>query len=295
MGKVSRMTAMPHCALISKTMAADSVRQIEILLCAEDITVQCGKNDEISIVEYSDRRGVDEKYTANIEKTGEKVTVSSRPRGLGWIGLQWAFLPRMRLEVTVPERYAGSIRASTMSGDVDAGNVEVLELSLDSKSGDVYSDGTSASVFTATAISGDVRVSSLAADTADLSTVSGDVTAVFSKVREVKAKSTSGDISVSIEEIAGSGSVRAKTVSGDVMIALPTGISVDVDLQTISGRTRMLPDGYGELKIAGDGIPVIASTTSGDISITACTAHTVTQTGTASGGAEERPAVSLEK
>lgn len=111
---------------------------------------------------------------------------------------------------------AGRLDATTASGDVSCGHV----------SGDAHLSSISGTCtlhrvggrFDATLTSGDMRL-----DVCD-----GDMTIV----------STSGDVLVGR---CGGNDIAVRSISGDVRVGLPSGIRVEADISTLSGRA-LLPD-----------------------------------------------------
>jgi DUF4097 and DUF4098 domain-containing protein YvlB len=67
------------------------------------------------------------------------------------------------------------------------------------------------------------------------STASGDIR-VGHVGGDVEVATTSGDIRI---ERCDGDDITARSVSGDVSVGLPTGIRVDADLSTLSGRTTL--------------------------------------------------------
>ncbi len=204
----------------------------------------------------------------DVSQFGDAITV--RP-GWGWRSRSARIMIEAPLGTALDVRGAstdvtlygalGAVRVRTASGDVRADAVGDLE---------------------ANSASGNVRVVSVAGD-AQLSTVSGDseLTGVAGRL---VATSASGDIKV--HHIAGdahisttSGDVRigrfdgseiaVKCVSGDVELKLPSGIRVEPDISTLSGRTRLpsptttAPPASGERRI----VRVRVRTVSGNITI----------------------------
>ncbi len=127
----------------------------------------------------------------------------------------------------------GAVRVRTASGDVEIGDVGKLD---------------------ATTASGSVSCREVSGD-ADVTTVSGDCTLQRVGGR-LEATLTSGDLRVDacggdISVGSTSGDVRlgrcdgsdiaVRSISGDVRLGLPTGVRVDADVSTLSGRAT-LPD-----------------------------------------------------
>lgn len=125
----------------------------------------------------------------------------------------------------------GRFRSKTASGDVDVDDVVRLDLAMssgDARVGIVRDEAT----FMTT--SGDILVRSVGGRlTASLT--SGDIR-IDSVSGDVDAGTASGDITVSRCD----GSVIGiRTVSGDIRVGLPTGIRVDPEIATMSGRVHL--------------------------------------------------------
>ena len=90
-----------------------------------------------------------------------------------------------------------------------------MQIEAGSVSGDIHVDGAH----------GDVRAS----------TVSGDVTLRNLSATSVRATSVSGDVDVGITALSGTGDLTFKSVSGDVTVAVPTGLNADFSMSTVSG------------------------------------------------------------
>jgi DUF4097 and DUF4098 domain-containing protein YvlB len=125
----------------------------------------------------------------------------------------------------------GSLGASLASGDIRAGDIEG-DATLESASGDVELGEVGGNVAVSTA-SGDV-VLRQTGGRATLNTASGEVR--LGAVLAVLSVSTqSGDCEV--EHYAG-GDLECTSTSGDVRIGLPSGRTLDVDLNTVAGDIR---------------------------------------------------------
>jgi DUF4097 and DUF4098 domain-containing protein YvlB len=107
----------------------------------------------------------------------------------------------------------GDVRIRTASGDVRADECERLDVG--SASGDVNVRRVSGRLSVSTA-SGDIRADRVG-DDCQCGTASGDV----------RIDCCDGD------------AIEVKTVSGDIQLGLPSGIRVEPDIATLSGRTRL--------------------------------------------------------
>jgi len=127
----------------------------------------------------------------------------------------------------------GTLRIRSASGDLEADDLVRADVTLasgDCRVGLIRDDAT----FSTT--SGDVAVRSVGGRLS-VTAVSGDVS-VDHVQGDVEAQSTSGDVTV--RRCDGS-AVSVRTVSGSIRLGLPSGIRVEPELATLSGRVT-LPD-----------------------------------------------------
>ena len=157
----------------------------------------------------------------------------------------------------------GALRVRSASGDVRADDVVRADVTL---------------------ASGDTRLE-VVRDGADFRATSGDIT-LGSVGGHLSASLASGDIQV--EELGGDGdvetssgdvtirrysgaSVAIRTVSGDVRVGLPSGIRVDPEISTMSGKVSLPTTpttlGAGASSVERRGVKVRLRTVSGDIRI----------------------------
>lgn len=203
----------------------------------------------------------------DISKTGDRVAVRHPSR--------WSIRGRScRVNVTVPagtdvsvdvasadvrlSGRLGIVRIRTVSGGIETDGAARLEVST--ASGDI----------TGGSVEGDVSVSTVSGD-CSLRTVGGRVDATLTS-GELRIDRCTGDVSVRST----SGSTRighcdgneisVRTLSGDVRMGLPSGIRVEADISTLSGKASM-PEPAAPT--AGDRRPVRLKlkTVSGDIRI----------------------------
>ena len=124
-----------------------------------------------------------------------------------------------------------SLSASLASGDITAGEIEG-DATLESASGDVELGEVGGNLAVSTA-SGDVLLRQ-AGGRVTLNTASGEVR-LGSALAALSVSTQSGDCEV--EHYAG-GDLECSSTSGDVRIGLPSGRTLDVDLNTVSGDIR---------------------------------------------------------
>jgi len=184
---------------------------------------------------------------------------------LHWEGvLGWLRLPRERRRAVVSVAVPADARASVAVVSADAvlsglsGGVKVRCVS-----GDVVLDETSGDVHVES-VSGDVEGRGVSGEVT-LKTVSGSLTVVDGAPAKVRARSISGDVVLDVRHAAQL-AIDVTTVSGDVTVRLPddAGLRVDVlstsgdvasgfeglDLQSRPGSRKLsghVGDGHGEL------------------------------------------------
>lgn len=206
----------------------------------------------------------------DIDRLGDAITV--RPKRSGWRS------PSARVLVEVPHGsnvdvttasasvtlsgVLGATRIKSASGDIRLGSVDRLD--IDTASGDVRAAAVASSASCDTA-SGDVWVER-AGGRLTVSTASGDVR-IVEAADDVEIASASGDIRVDRFD---GGSIAVRALSGDVHLGLPSGIRVEPDLSSLSGRTRLPAPRTSAMPITDRPPRVVrvgVRTVSGDITI----------------------------
>jgi Putative adhesin len=151
----------------------------------------------------------------------------------------------------------GVVRVHTASGDIEVGDAARLDVT------------TASGAVSCGAVSGDAHVSSISGD-CTLHGVAGRFDAALTS-GDLRVDVCDGDVSI----VSTSGAVRVghcsgsdiavRSISGDVRIGLPSGIRVDAEISTLSGRAT-LPDPAPASDL-GDRRPVRLQlkTVSGDI------------------------------
>jgi DUF4097 and DUF4098 domain-containing protein YvlB len=134
----------------------------------------------------------------------------------------------------------GSLRVKTGSGHVHLGRVTGSTVAT-SGSGRVSVDAAEAETVAKTG-SGDVRIGATRSD--------------------VALTSGSGDLKVTQ---AGTGVVKARTASGDVLVGVPAGVPVWTDISSVTGRVHSDLEGAGRPEEGQDHIEIRATTVSGDV------------------------------
>ncbi len=136
------------------------------------------------------------------------------------------------IDVTAMRASAG-IEAESVSGDVSIKATRTDKLELSSVSGDVSFEGEAQRANVET-VSGDVRLSGASGEIS-VESVSGNAEVHAASVREFEGSSVSGDIDFD-GDVAAGGRLDVESMSGDVGIMLPAGVSARVSAESFSGR-----------------------------------------------------------
>ena len=175
-----------------------------------------------------------------VEQTGDLIEIS--PEAGKHFSISGV---RIAVEVGRPPE----VKARLASCDLSA-TCEIADLHVDTASGDVRAERVSGDAAIRSAsgdtriasVGGRLKVSAASGDVfagvieggADLKTASGDVK-IKTAGGGIKAKCASGDVSV---RSLATGDFDAKTLSGDVFVGIPPGRTLEVDLDTVSGKVR---------------------------------------------------------
>ena len=153
----------------------------------------------------------------------------------------------------------GVVRVHTASGDVEVGDAARIDVT------------TASGQFSCGEISGDANISSVSGDCTirvvggrlDATLTSGDLR-VDDCNGDVTVGSTSGDVRVGR---CGGSEIAVRSISGDLRIGLPSGIRVEAEISTLSGRAT-LPEAAPKSE-TGERRPVRLNlrTVSGDIRV----------------------------
>jgi len=256
----------------------------------EEATVSCTEVDGVHVVtvtlpnprSFAKRRnGLDVRISAPedvdvvIASNGAERSLLSLARGFsGNIRLQGRVAS---VDVAIPggdlvaQIVNGSLSVKTASGDVSvdrvAGSTKIRTVSGDVEIDEVLGEAL------VTVVSGDVTIGN-AEKELDVTSVSGDIDVTDARAG-ASCKSTSGDVTI---RRVWSGTVRAGTVSGDIVVGVPPGRGVTVDARSMAGDLRSEIDlsedrPRGE-EPAGDGddaggvlVAINANSVSGDVQI----------------------------
>ncbi|RZA27249.1 MAG: hypothetical protein EOP10_00825 [Proteobacteria bacterium] len=141
-----------------------------------------------------------------------------------------------RLEIDLPPDFKGALALSTVSGNLDIGEgLELLDLRIQSTSGDVSYQSHPAGDLSVNTVSGDIsssKVGTVSPKTVDIKSVSGDSQIELSAgFQRFKANTVSGDVKVSVTGKDAAYEYRMHSISGEF-----TGIPGAVVKEGIANR-----------------------------------------------------------
>lgn len=232
----------------TQNISLDNINSINITYYSDDIKFYASDSDELVLKEYG--RDSDEDKLAEINTNGDELSINGkRHNGLHFVF--FGFSNNRRAEIYLPEKYAGSLRTSTSSGEISSKLVLKLKtLELSCSSGDIY-------------------MNEAYADEINVSTSSGEIT--FQKAEGKRNfTSTSGDIKVN----SGSGDSSFEASSGEIIIKKAAGqltataSSGDIYISDSEGP-KNIETSSGEITVTNSSGVIKASASSGDIRITA--------------------------
>jgi hypothetical protein len=241
--------------------------QLTINNVSGDIELRAGDGDEVVVTARTE--GMRTEYlpiTVYKSEGGLTIDVEKRGGAFAGFGTWFGMSDGIEFEAIVPKH--ARVEINTVSADVRS-HFLAGEQSYKSVSGDieVNADGGKLRVQT---VSGDAQVKTAEPAELSVTTTSGDVAVGGSMVGRLDARTVSGDIE--FEAGLGTGSVHTiETVSGDISIDSPTGVTVDV-------RSSMnIRRGGSRMQVSGDGAAQVrVRTLSGDCHVRG--AHEVKET-----------------
>ncbi|MGA7272755.1 MAG: DUF4097 family beta strand repeat-containing protein [Acidimicrobiia bacterium] len=248
--------------MIEETFSLTGPASVECSFAAGSLTVESGPPGSMSVTIDTTRPD-----SWRLSQTGDQISIVYERGFLSGGG-------RAQIRITVP---AGSslnlgtasadvrssagldrVSISTASGNIDLS--EVATVSIKTASGDVYIDRVRGDLNVKSA-SGDIRAGHVDGTTS-ITTASGDLSIEVAH-GPLSVTTASGDVRV--DRYMGD-DVEASTMSGDLVVALPRGVSVTLKAHTLSGKVH-LPQRRTAPKGGSRPVSVRAKSVSGDIRI----------------------------
>lgn len=165
------------------------------------------------------------------------------------------------------------VSVRTMSGDVNASEIEIDQLKINSMSGDINIEDSSITVGDLQTMSGDIDVTVDDATAFTISSISGDID-LSGYCESIHAKTTSGDVDFTLENE--NSDITASSVSGDINVELSNDSGYVANVKSTAGSINLnCGDEEKEVTRSGNyimgegGARLTLSSISGDIDVNA--------------------------
>lgn len=194
------------------------VESIRISAVSDDIIVKSG-GEKVLAELRGECRGTSRPVWLDARREGSEIVVEVKYPSV-------ITSSDTELTVTIPAEYAGGLKASSVSGGVEAGGLpfRLGRVELNTVSGRIGFGCESFESMKANTISGNVALSGIRAQT-DVQTTSGDVSLDYGAFAETSVRTVSGGVEASVPQ-GDAFSVEFGSVSGD-FTSTHSAISVD--------------------------------------------------------------------
>ena len=241
------------------------VNTIDIQWSAGVVCVQSWNESNLMVQEYAENELSDR---TRMETSLEDGVLTVRYRssvGVGNVkGRKW-------LTVLVPEGLMGELDIATASAAVQMTGLEADTLRAASISGDITVTDCCAQTSDFSSTSGMLILQTLESDQVEASTTSGDICGNL-WFDSARISSTSGDIDFTAADT--TGSLAARTVSGDIRIWTDSSLLQKITLGSTSGNTTL------SLPLYEQGFTLDFKTVSGDLTVPDSTSRPSSKNGT---------------
>lgn len=256
-----------------QSLDLDGVRRLQVRMVAGAVDV-VGRTEDAAAgaarVEISEVEGP-------LTVTLENGTLTITHERLTWGGLlDWVGGRKATAVVSVSVAADCPVELGVVSAEAVVSGISADRTAVKSVSGDVTLDGVRSDV-SAKTVSGNLECRGLAG-TLSFSTVSGDLTVASGHTGSVRAETVSGDLVLDLDLESG-GRIEVSSVSGDLTLRMPGSVGVQVEVTTMSGSLDSGFDGVASERRpgsstmrgrVGDGAGRLrARTVSGDVTLLA--------------------------
>lgn len=165
--------------------------------------------------------------------TLENGTLTITHERLTWAGLlDWVGGRRASAVVSVSVPADCPVELGVVSADAVVSGISADRTEVKSVSGDVTLDGVRSAV-SAKTVSGSLESRRLAGSLS-FSTVSGDLTVASGTTASLRAETVSGDLVLDLD-LEDGGRIDVSSVSGDLTVRMPETVGLQVEVKTMSG------------------------------------------------------------
>ena len=220
----------------SKIFTAEKCDSIVVQTDCGDVVAEASEDGSVH-VEYENDGTTNQKlaYGFDFRQEGSTIYAVAKKRPGTSNFFKSMSCPDITVTVQIPEGLK-NVAIRTLSGDVNASDINVAQMSISTMSGDVDLDNCIASECEISTMSGDIGFSDCSFVGGKCSTVSGDISSDDSTLQHFEAKTTSGDIDL---DETSTRDMNAETISGDIDIELAAGDGYLAHVKTTCGDVRL--------------------------------------------------------
>ena len=220
----------------SKRFSSEKCDSIVIQTDCGDVVAEASEDGCVH-VDYENDGTINQKlaYGFDFRQEGSTIYAVAKKRPGTSNFFKSMSCPDITVTVHIPEGLK-NVAIRTLSGDVNASDINVAQISISTMSGDVDMDNCIASECEIGTMSGDVSFSDCSFIGGKCSTVSGDINTDDSVLQHFEAKTTSGDIEL---DDTNTRDMNAETISGDIDIELAAGDGYLAHVKTTCGDVRL--------------------------------------------------------
>lgn len=228
-----------------QSLDLEGVRRLHVRLVAGGI-------DVVGSAENADSRAARVEITdlagpLNVELADGTLTITHER--LTWGGLfDWVGGDRASAVLSVSVPPDCPVELGVVSANAVVSGIAADRTAVKSVSGGITLDGVRSDI-SAKTVSGDLETRRLAGTLA-FTTVSGDLTVVAGSSGSVRAETVSGDLILDLDLQTG-GRINVSSVSGDVTVRMPGSVGLRVDVKSMSGSLSSAFDGVNEERRPG--------------------------------------------
>jgi DUF4097 and DUF4098 domain-containing protein YvlB len=256
----------------SGELSTEGINKITIASVSSELNIYRSDSNKISAKYYGDVQSSNKDSAPYLEVIKEGNEAIVRIKYPTWHNV--SFSEKTKLDVTIPDNWgedldikntSGSISANELKGDdisivTISGSISIDKLmgkniEIKSTSGAIAVDQVIASAkFTGSTISGKYAVNVIESREVDLNSTSGVIDVSDAQCDDFDARSISGDIDITLKKgnadiettsgrikikfLDGFDTIKAKSISGKVLVSVPENSQFDVDIRTISGSIK---------------------------------------------------------
>ncbi|MCW6681918.1 DUF4097 family beta strand repeat-containing protein [Aerococcaceae bacterium NML160702] len=144
--------------------------------------------------------------------------------------------PRISIDATIrlPRKMYDHIKVVSLNGDISLKEIEAKDLYIEAKNGDVELEQVNAVMAELDLIHGDVKMKNVAVRDVVTKNVNGDFR-MKGNIENVSVEAINGDVYLTKGDLSAA-NIRTQLVNGDIKVALPKGLNLEAECDTVFGE-----------------------------------------------------------